>query len=109
MKDMQPIGIVTIEYDENGRIEKARFDPSMTVEADDRLLKQLEVLEDEEEEIELQSRADLIMASWFTKINEIELADLNEWVIVSEVALCEKYVFSGKIRKCVLNYYFKKR
>lgn len=108
MKSVQPIGSVTMEYAETGKVIRGEFKPMMVIELDDALFTQLEALPQGEDASILQSNADLILAAWFSKSNEIELADREKWEIVSSVADCSKYP-TGKVRKCVIEYTFKKR
>lgn len=48
------------------------------------------------------------LAAWFTKMNEIELADRDRYDINSEIVGCDKHP-NGSIKKCTLKYTFKLR
>lgn len=108
MNNSQPIGTATMEYSESGQIVKAIFTPSMVVNADDFLLGQLEAIRNEGGPAELKSSADLVMSAWFSKTNEIELADREKWFIDSKVKSCTTHP-NGKVKKCILEYCFKLR
>lgn len=108
MNNDQPIGTVTIEYSETGTVIKANFTPTIQVEANKYLLEELEVLRSAGGSKALQESADLIMASWFSKANEIELADRDLWSIESDIRECQTYP-DGGVKKCVLDYAFRKR
>lgn len=106
MKDSK-IGIVTMEYAQTGKIIQATFAPIMVVELEEELFYQLEEIKPTTDPAVLRSNADLVMASWFTRTNEIELADREKFSIVSDIIDCRKYE-TGQIKKCVIEYTFKK-
>jgi hypothetical protein len=103
------IGTVIVNYDQEGNVlEKfTAFVPTMNIPVDKELGKQLIKLKQENNETILKDNSDLILASWFSKMNEIELADRNSFKIESMIVSCDKYS-NGKIRKCILDYYFER-
>lgn len=105
MKDSTVIGQVAMEYSENGQVINASFTPSIVVKADEFLLGQLKTIPQTDADV-LKHNADLVLASWFNKTNEIELADREKWTIVSAVVDCDKYP-SGAVKRCILEYTFK--
>lgn len=108
MNNSQPIGIVTMEYDEQGAVTSATFVPTMKVVLDDNLIRQLQSLT-ASDALALQNNADLVMSAWFAKTNEIELADREEWTIKSRVVECITYPENGKVKKCAIEYTFVKK
>lgn len=78
----------------------------MVVELDNitrgELLKQLS---ENKDEVKVKLSADLVLATWFNDILEIELADRDKYEVKSEVITCEKYD-SGNVKLCVIDYYF---
>ncbi len=97
------IGIVTVEYDQQGSVKRANFKPTIEVLPSSVLIRQLLALPSGEERDTVKANADLVFAGWFSQINEIELSDRNENPISSEVITCEKWPL-GKVKTCVLRY-----
>lgn len=88
-------------------ILSADFIPTMKVSLDDNLLEQLKSIQQPNDGNVVKSQADLMLAAWFSKMNEIELADRTQYTIKSKVVDCTKWP-NGKVRLCKLNYYFAK-
>lgn len=105
------IGTVTITYSANGTIinSETYFTPSMQVSvSQENLLNEfMKITEKTDSEI-LKQNADLVIASWFSKMNEIELDERPGNGISSELIRCEKYS-TGQIRKCVIRYNYSKK
>lgn len=108
MKDIQDIGKVALTYKEDGTVENVEFRADMSLKLDDPLLRQFGTLTPSSDVDALKSNADLAMAAWFSRMNDFELADREQWVIESRVIHCDKYP-SGSVKKCELEYTFKKR
>lgn len=106
--DNLEIGIATIEYSKGGEIASASFSPTMNFRADEELLSRLDFAPHASNEILLKEHADRVFSAWFNKMNEIELADREEYEIVSEIVECLKFE-SQEIKKCVIKFTFKKR
>lgn len=107
MNNSQPIGIVTMEYDENGNVTSATFVPTMKVTLDENLVHQLQSIP-ASGAVTLMNNADLVMSAWFSKTNEIELADREEWAVDGRMIECTLHPGSTKVKKCVIEYTFKK-
>ena len=100
------IGTAEIEYDENGVVVNAGFKPVMELVFDESMKKLLKAsVQGDEKEEEIQHNADMILASWFSQISDVELAERDEQEIVSEIVGCEKFD-SGKIKICRIQYTF---
>lgn len=100
------IGSVTLTYDENGIINSASFQPSMVVEADDKLLEQLRAISCPNEEEKIKESAGLVFGAWFNEMDRMETADREKYSIYSEVGECQKYP-NGNVQKCVIKFLFK--
>ena len=100
---MEQIGIATVNYDEAGNVVSANFEPKLKVENVD--VKQLLSIKADPDVDVVKHNAEMVMASWFTKINDIELADRDDYNIVSEVLRCERYD-NDKIKTCSIAFYF---
>lgn len=104
----QEIGIATITYDNGGRVikELTNFVPTLKISITDELNKQFAQIRSEKDEINLKKNSDIVLATWFSKMNEIELADRDKFEIKSEIIKCEKYA-NERIKQCVIRYTFK--
>lgn len=103
------IGTATITYDESGRPGSSQFVPEKYIDdhwkgASDALLTS-PAIEDAEQ---AKKHAEVILASWFAHINEIELADREVATIESEVTQCDKWP-NGKPSLCVIRFYLQQR
>lgn len=102
------IGTVEIEYSEKGEVKAASFHPVPAILFDSPVTSQLMALNHPAGPHQLKNNSDLILAAWFTKMNEIELADRDRYDINSEIVGCDKHP-NGSIKKCTLKYTFKLR
>ena len=101
---MKKIGIATIEYDRVGSVTKGTFDPDKDFGNVD--IKQLLSIKASKDVDVVKRNAETVLASWFSKINEVELADRDQYEVASEVLDCKKYV-DGKVKKCSIQFYLK--
>lgn len=99
------IGNVLMMYDEEGNVINAIFDPTMKLDFKEPLSDQLQQIKCSEDVTTVQQNADTIFAGWFSKLNEIELADRTKYEIKSNVLDCEKYP-NGKVKKCLIQYVY---
>jgi hypothetical protein len=99
------IGLAVISYDESGKLQAAGFQPTMTMQLDAELFKPLSSVAGRGLE-DIRLNADLVMAAWFNRMNEIELADRGLYEISSEVVECLKYE-NGQVKQCKLRYFLK--
>lgn len=102
------IGRATIEYNLDGIVTSAKFDPMLDVNLGPEILSQLTQIKNGSQD-ELQSNSDFILGTFFSKMTEIELADRNLFVVKSKVVDCVKYVVNSSVAKCVLEYTFEER
>lgn len=102
----QEIGVVTIDYNEEGVAIHSLFEPTLKIKGGMSLLEQMEALTATQDPEIIKSNADLVFGNWFNKLSEIELADRDTHEVVSELVECDKYP-SGNIKKCVLKYIFR--
>lgn len=111
--DNQEIGIATLHYDKKGHYNGGGFEPTMQIEISQGLMSELTgVCIDGEDKIaehvnqKIRDQADMVFATWFQKMNEIELADRSQYEIGTEVTHCSKYP-NGKIRSVKLRFVFR--
>lgn len=98
------IGTVHLEYDELGKLIQAFFNPEIKIEADEDLLTKLSEIKNSDEK-NICEQANTLFATWFSKMNEIELADRTEYHIINELVACEKFD-SGAIKSCAIEFNF---
>jgi hypothetical protein len=102
----QEIGIANIKYKQDGSVFSADFTPSKVnlgggFGPPNQLLN---IKQGTAEEI--KNNAELVMASWYSKMNEIELADRNQYEIKGEIIRCDKYP-DGAVMQCEVRFVFK--
>lgn len=103
------IGLVTIDYNPEGILVSANFKPTMQVELSDETKQSLnENLKNQENSDVLKENSDLVLGTFFSAMTEIELADREEYEIVSEIDKCDTYE-NGATKQCVIKYLFQKR
>lgn len=99
------IGVATMVYSEEGKILQASFIPTSQVDLGNDILNQLAEVKNTDEET-IRENANLILGAWFEKQNSIELADRDEYEIVTEPVYSSKYP-SGKVKTCIIKFTFK--
>lgn len=103
------IGVVTTNYDEQGKLISANFKPTMQVELSDSVKRMLDQALQKDDNVEsLKRNSDFVLGSFFSKMTEIELADREDYEIVSEILDCHTYE-NGKVKFCRIKYLFAKR
>ena len=100
------IGVATILYSEDGKPLSSYFKPTVMFSADTKMLDQLSNVEGPDAE-SVKTNSELVMGAWFSNLNDIELADREEFSVVGEVLQCDKYQ-SGKIKRCSVKFVLKK-
>jgi hypothetical protein len=101
------IGKAEISYLQDGKVNSARFTPNHYVitPKNSSVFRQLEDLEVGPQEDKIVKQAELMMATWFSKLNDIEMADREKYKIVSEMDECHKYP-NGQPSKVSVSFYF---
>ncbi len=107
MESNQEIGIVTLYYNEDGSFKTADFIPTMQITVTSELMNELFNVETQKGEDVVKEQANNVFATWFQRMNEIELADREKYEIATELAApCERYD-NGVISKCSMRFVFK--
>lgn len=101
---MEQIGIATINYDQQGNVLEAYFNPTPKFEKID--ASQLKSVKSSKEAEVIKYNAEMILASYFSRMNEIELADRDKYEIGSEILICTKYD-NGNVRSCSIQFFFR--
>jgi len=96
--EKKEIGIATIRYNEDGTVLSTSFKATMEVDISEEMLITLGN--------DIQSHAEMALASLFTQINNIEFADREHQEVVQQPYKCT-YYDNGKIKKCEIKFYFK--
>lgn len=99
------IGIVTIEYDENGKVITSNFVPTMSVEIDETLKNELKTIDCCDESEKLEHNASLVLSSFFNRMNKIELRDIEKSKLTGHIDHLENYP-GGMIKKAIISYGF---
>jgi hypothetical protein len=82
------IGIATITYDNTGMAMSATFEHSLKISSSDSVINSLKTIKQRDVPT-MTENAETVMAEWFTKMNEVELADRDQYKISGEVVECE--------------------
>lgn len=98
------IGTVHMHYDKFGLIQNADFIPAINFSLTEEIKSQLGLIQPGSQEV-LTRNADMIMSGWFTKVNDIELADREKFQLKRQVLACEKFEATGYVKYCKLRYY----
>lgn len=102
------IGIVDIRYNAEGKVTDGTFTPTLRAAVDKKLINQLFSIEKPADEAALRANSELILADWFTRLNDIELADRELYEVKGEVLGCDKYP-DGRVQHCRIVFNFVKR
>lgn len=97
------IGLVTITYSATGKVVKAQFEPKLQIDFTNDLKAQMKPVDPKDDGDSIKANADLVLASWFSAVNDIELSDRSVERIVSKVLKCERYA-SGQVMLCQVEY-----
>lgn len=90
------IGKAHLEYDEKGKLTVSMFTSLIEVHIEDKELGLIKCTDEDG----IKQQAEQVFAKWFTTMNEIELADREDYVISTEyITPCEKYE-NGSIKSC---------
>lgn len=100
------IGVSTIVYTPHGEIAHASFRPTMEISVEASILKQLTDVKPGDADY-LRRNSEIAMATWFSRTNEIELADRDSYEIVGTVLDCLKYP-DGTTQSCQMKFAFRK-
>lgn len=100
------IGKVTMNYSQKGEMvkEKTYFTPTLNIIITKELEDQLKTIQGGDQKT-VKDNADLLLASWFSTMNEVELNDRQTHRLDSEVVHCETYP-DGNVKQCVIKYIF---
>lgn len=101
----QEIGIVTLDYNEDGVATEATFNPTMKVNLDIKALLQLTAIPADKSPQHVEDNAGFVLASWFERLNEIELADRDHYRVAPKVIKCDNYP-NGRIKHCEIAFNF---
>ena len=105
------IGIVSMDYDESGKLFKAEFQPAnFKIDVDDngRLMQSMFKVQSNSDINIIRLKSDIVLSSWFANINEIELSDRFEKEMKSEVVDCVKQE-NGMVKHCSILYFLQDR
>jgi hypothetical protein len=99
------IGTVTLEYTQQGELITSLFEPTMTVSLDSTLESELRKIECCASPEDLEHNASLVLASYFNRMNKIELRDVATTSLSGHIDHLEKHE-NGNIKKAVISYSF---
>jgi hypothetical protein len=99
------IGKVTIEYDEAGNLITSLFEPEMSVTLDPQLETELKTIECCNDTETLEHNASLVLASYFNRMNQIELRDVATTSLLGHIDYSANHP-DGKIKKTIISYSF---
>ena len=100
------IGQVTMEYNKTGKQISSLFESKMNVMLDETLKIELQTIKCCTEVKELEHNASLVLASFFNRMNKIELRDVETTTLKSTIDKIEYYDDTKLIKKAVMTYSF---
>lgn len=100
----EKIGEVEITYSEAGIVHRASFVPTLITEFTGDVISQLGQLKSAKDSETIVFNAEMILAAWFSKLNDLELRDPEVTQIIGEVKQCNHYA-NGMVQSCQMNYY----
>lgn len=104
---MKSIGIATVVYGEDGKVISARFEPKEVFDAIDlNQLKQVSFNIPDDKAI-IQHNAEMVMAGWFVRMNEVETADRDKFKITSTIIFNEVVAVEGDKHAMMMKIEFK--
>lgn len=98
----EKIGEVVITYTPEGIAETTAFLATIKIDGD-AVAKQLLQIKAGDKEV-IKNNSDMVMASWFSRINDIELMDHSDQRLNSEIVDCLKRE-NGMVYYCRIAYY----
>lgn len=99
------IGKSTLLFNDKGIINFALFTPEPTIVKEEHDLSGFrDIVADKDESLVLK-QAETVMSKWFTTLDNYELADREQFKIISEMNECKKYD-DGKPMKVTISFYF---
>jgi hypothetical protein len=101
------IGTVTIGYNNDGKPNLAvyRAEKYQVGMGELDKLKEMTAANNPKDAQAVCHIAQTVLAGYFNKVSELELADREKYEIVPEIKTCEKYP-DGKVQVCVIDFYF---
>lgn len=102
------IGIATIEYNEEGIAVSSKFESTATTQADTSLLNQLSQLPGSDKRETVANNAKMVLGSWWNKMNEVEMADREDYGIYYKTFNCQRHE-NQMIKSISIKFTYKKR
>lgn len=99
------VGIITLYFDEDGRYTSGNFVPE-EMKIDSASLHERLPFVDGVSQTSMSKSVEVIVSSWFQRMNDMELADRDKYELTTEVVKCEEWP-SGSVRKCILSVHLK--
>lgn len=104
MKAMD-IGTAEIMYAEDGSIESASFSSNMKIEFEQALISQLQPVKNKNVTA-IKTNSELVLASFFNTLADIEIDDRGKFHIVSDIKHCDEYP-NGDIKRCIMHFSYR--
>lgn len=101
------VGVVTIKYNENGDTVYANFQPEAQEYTNPDFMHSLLGIPASSESEMIKTNAQHLLVKYFTKINDMDMADHFEYGFVGDVIQCDRYD-SGQVKECKIKFTFKK-
>lgn len=102
------VGITSLYYNEDGTLSSGFFTPFGFDLNGDQILERMKFIDAGQSGDELANHAKVVLAGFFSRANEIELADREKYEILPTVIECQKWP-SGTVKKCVIRFTLKSK
>ena len=109
MKTPIYLGRAIINYDENGYMTKSEFTPYSKIIIEEEFASKIgEKIQNVTDLRTIQHNSEMVLATWFSQMTDIELADPEKFSIVSSNVECLKHE-NNMIKQCIIDYHFIER
>lgn len=98
------IGELLMEYDKDGKLTNAKYLSQVPISDIASLSEEVHKITCNNKEA-LKTNAEIVLASWFSKVSAIELADREKHKVETEIVSCEEWP-NGLIKACILKFFF---
>lgn len=104
MSDITPIGTVTLYFDDTDKFVSGTFAPeAMEVNADE-LITRMAFVDNKATESDMKCQAELILGSWWARMNRVELADRENYEVKTETVNCTRDYKTGSVRTWAIKF-----
>lgn len=104
--DGQEIGVSELSFDRDGKLVYGHFNPTMQIKVDN-ISDFITGIDCKDEDANIINKATQVFATWFQRMNDIELADRSQFEISTQfIEPCERWD-NGIVKLAKIRFVFK--